>query len=556
MTKYADIPHNGRVADVCLVLEGSYPYVTGGVSSWAHSLLLAQQDLTFHLVCLLPAHGDMEVRYELPGNVISLTNILIDKPRRGPKSNRRFANPKPKRGANSKRRLGDPVPARSANSNRRIGDTKPRRGAKSIRRVGELLRRLEQPVSRVLAGGGLSDIGDLIDALTSARAHTGEEILLNHPAAWDMMLRMYGEGFSETSLLEYFWTWRTVLGGLYAVLLADLPAARLYHPLSTGYAGLYAARARLVTGRPVLLTEHGIYTNERRIELATADWLHETPGRGLSLQARRGDLRDMWINCFVTYSRACYEASSEIVTLYAGNQVFQSVDGAPSDKLTIIPNGIDFERFSAVERTQGERLPTIALIGRVVPIKDVKTFIRACAILRQRIPEFRALVIGPTDEDEKYFEQCKAMVESLDLADRVVFTGPVIVEEHLGSIDVLVLTSMSEAQPLVILEAGAVGVPAVVTDVGACREMLLGRTDEQPAFGPGGTVTPLANPQATALAVTHLLTDSDWRESCGSNLRERVRCAYNKRDLDTTYDHLYHKYRDAPDGAEELRWRA
>ena len=134
MTKYADIPHNGRVADVCLVLEGSYPYVTGGVSSWAHSLLLAQQDLTFHLVCLLPAHGDMDVRYELPGNVISLTNILIDKPRRGPKSNRRFANPKPKRGANSNRRVGDPVPARSANSNRRIGDTKPRRGAKSILR--------------------------------------------------------------------------------------------------------------------------------------------------------------------------------------------------------------------------------------------------------------------------------------------------------------------------------------------------------------------------------------------------------------------------------------
>ena len=108
MTKYADIPHRGRVADVCLVLEGSYPYVTGGVSSWTHNLLLAQQNLTFHLVCLLPAHGDMHVRYELPSNVISLTNILIDKPRRGPKLNRRLADTKP-RGANSNRRIGDPV---------------------------------------------------------------------------------------------------------------------------------------------------------------------------------------------------------------------------------------------------------------------------------------------------------------------------------------------------------------------------------------------------------------------------------------------------------------
>ncbi len=515
MTRYVDIPHRGREADVCLVLEGSYPYITGGVSSWTQNLLLAQQDLTFHLVCLMPAHGDMEMRYELPQNVISLTNILVDK---------------------------------------------PRRGAKSIRRIGDLLRRVEGPVSRVLAGGGLADIRDLIDALAPARDRVGEEILLNHPAAWDMMLRMYGAGYSETSFLEYFWTWRTVLGGLYAVLLSDLPPARLYHPLSTGYAGLFAARARLVTGRPVLLTEHGIYTNERRIELATADWLHETPGQGLSLRPRRGDLRNMWINCFISYSHACYEASSEIVTLYEGNQVFQSVDGAPPEKLTIIPNGIDYERFSAVARTSGKRPPTIALIGRVVPIKDVKTFIRACAILRKRIPEFRALVMGPTDEEEEYFEQCGAMVESLDLGDHVVFTGPVRVEEYLGAVDVLVLTSMSEAQPLVILEAGAVGVPAVVTDVGACREMLLGRADEQPALGPGGTVTPLANPRATALAVARMLTDTDWRESCGSTLRERVRRAYNKTELDATYDRLYRMYRDAPDdaaaGAEESRWRA
>ena len=529
MTKHVDIPHAGQVADVCLILEGSYPYVTGGVSSWTHELLLAQQNLTFHLVCLLPAHGDMAARYELPSNVISLTNIRIDKPR------------------------GD------AKLTRRLGKPSPRWGPRSNRRVGDLLRRVEEPVSRILAGGGLTDIRDLIDALASARGFAGEEILLNHPAAWDMMLSMYGDGYSETSLLEYFWTWRTVLGGLYAVLLSDLPSARLYHPLSTGYAGLFAARARLVTGRPVLLTEHGIYTNERRIELATADWLHETPGRGLSLRSRRGDLRDLWINCFISYSRACYEASNEIVTLYAGNQVFQSVDGAPREKLTIIPNGIDYERFSAVARESGERPPTIALIGRVVPIKDVKTFIRACAILRQGLPEFRALVMGPTDEDEKYFEQCKAMVESLDLEDHVIFTGPVSVEDHLGSIDVLVLTSMSEAQPLVILEAGAVGVPAVVTDVGACREMLLGRADEEPAFGPGGTVTPLANPRATALAVTRLLTDRDWRDNCGANLRERVRCAYNKSDLDATYDRLYRKYRDAPYDAaetEELRWRA
>lgn len=514
MTRYVDIPHHGREADVCLVLEGSYPYITGGVSSWTQNLLLAQQDLTFHLVCLMPAHGDMEMRYELPQNVISLTNILVDK---------------------------------------------PRRGAKSIRRIRTLIRSVEGPVFRILAGGGLSDLRDLIDALGPARDRIGEDILLNHTAAWDMLLRMYEESYSESSFLDFFWTWRAVLGGLYAVLLSDPPAARLYHPLSTGYAGLFASRAHLVTGRPVLLTEHGIYTNERRIEIAMASWLHRKPGHGLTLRPERSDLREMWINCFISYSHMCYEAASEIVTLHEGNQEFQSADGAPTEKLTIIPNGVDYERYSAVARSPGARPPTIALIGRVVPIKDIKTFIRACAFLKQRIPEFRALVLGPTDEDQDYFEECQVMVEGLKLGGHVTFTGPVHLDQYLGAVDVVVLTSISEAQPLVILEGGAAGVPAVATDVGACKEMLLGRSDEQPPLGPGGAVTPLANPLATARAVARLLTDPEWHETCSVALRDRVRLAYNKTDLDAAYNGLYRKYRDAPDAvteAEESRWRA
>lgn len=514
MTKYVDIPHRGRVADVCLALEGSYPYVAGGVSSWTQDLLLAQQDLTFHLVCLMPVHGDTEVRYELPGNVISVTHILIDK---------------------------------------------PRRGAKSIRHIGNLIGGIEGPVSRILAGGGLADLRDLIDALGPARDRVGEKILLNHTAAWSMLLRMYEESYSESSFLDCFWTWRAVLGGLYSVLLSDLPLARLYHSASTGYAGLFASRAHLDTGRPVLLTEHGIYTNERRIEIAMANWLYQKPGQGLNLRPERGDLREIWINCFISYSRACYEAASEIITLHEGNQEFQAADGAPPEKLTIIPNGVDYERYSAVARSPGNRPPTIALIGRVVPIKDIKTFIRACAFLKQWIPDIRALVLGPTDEDQAYFEECKAMVEGMEVGDHVTFTGPVRLDEHLGAVDVMVLTSISEAQPLVILEGGAAGVPVVATDVGACKEMLLGRSDEQPALGPGGAVTPLANPLATAQAVARLLTDPDWHQTCSVALRERVRRAYNKTDLDAAYNELYRKYRDAPGAAreaEETRWRA
>ena len=58
-------------ADVCLLLEGTYPFVSGGVSSWVHSLLLAHPDLSFHLVCLTPDDRPRQQRFQPPGNVRS-----------------------------------------------------------------------------------------------------------------------------------------------------------------------------------------------------------------------------------------------------------------------------------------------------------------------------------------------------------------------------------------------------------------------------------------------------------------------------------------------------
>ena len=165
----------------------------------------------------------------------------------------------------------------------------------------------------------------------------------------------------------------------------------------------------------------------------------------------------MWVDTFVAYSHACYQAAGAIVTLYEGNQQFQLQDGAPPDKLTVIPNGIDVDRYAAVQRAPAPHAPTVALIGRVVPIKDVKTFLRACAILKGMLPRLEALIVGPTDEDEAYYQECVNLVRFLNLTDTVTFTGRVKLEEFLGRIDVVVLTSISEAQPLVILEAGSSG---------------------------------------------------------------------------------------------------
>ena len=483
-------------ADVCLILEGTYPYIAGGVSNWTHDLILGLPELRFHLLTIVPPQEKLVLRYKIPDNVAGISHVVLQ-------------------------------------------DLSL--GAPRIRHQKQLFANLEEPLKDLHSRGSLSDLDNILNVVAPYKEQLGRHILLDSQESWELLLKMYKAQYSESSFLDYFWSWRNLVGGLFSVLLTDIPRAGLYHAVSTGYAGLLAAKARLEIKRPAILTEHGIYTNERRIEISMSDWLHEKPLGWLCFEKINKDLKDLWIDTFINYSQICYEASSEIITLFPGNQKFQIADGALPEKLSIIPNGIDYPVYSQIPRKEHSR-PTIALIGRVVPIKDVKTFIRACAILRDKIPDLQAYIIGPTDEDEMYFRECQEVVRFLQLQKTVIFTGKVKLTDYLGGIDVNVLTSISEGQPLVILEVGAMGIPSVATNVGACSELILGNELESPAVGTGGTVTRLSNPGETAKAIADLLTNKKRYEQCSQACKERVRRYYDKAALLNRYRELYQNY--------------
>ena len=496
----------GVRADVCLIVEGAYPYVTGGVSSWVHDLILAQASLTFHLVVLNADDKPRPLRFELPANVVGMTEIALQQSECH-------------------------IPAGHA--------------------AAQLIQEIERPLRKLLLRGGADDFGQVLDALRRHGRVASRAQLLNSESAFAMLQRMYKLSVPDCSFLQYFWSWRALVGGLFSVLLARLPDARVYHAISTGYAGLMMARAVLETGRAGLLTEHGIYTNERRIEIAMAEWLTDRSAPSLDIEKRRRSLRDVWLDAFIGYSRSCYQCSSRIITLYRGNQLLQERDGAPADRLVVIPNGVDIDFYGAISRDTRPRRPTVSLIGRVVPIKDVKTYVRAVAMLREIVPQVRALMLGPTDEDPIYFRECADMVTYLGLGDSFEFLGRVQLRDYLGQIDVVVLTSLSEAQPLVLLEAGAAGVPSVATNVGSCRDIIEGRTDENPPLGRGGFVTPLANPRATALALAELLLDPALRSRCANAMWERTRRYYSKHVVDASYRALYESCLDVAGHAAE-----
>ncbi|MFV0368448.1 MAG: GT4 family glycosyltransferase PelF [Hyphomicrobiaceae bacterium] len=484
--------------DVCILVEGCYPFVSGGVSSWLNWLIRSQPELSFAVIAIVNGPGPREPRYQRPPNlkhfeVVNLSDAHV----------------------------------------------LSRRGNVKQEQANALGTMLADAGADLIADGGMHDFTNLLRTINSCESSIGVETLLNSALAWETVQKMYLRLVPRASFLQFFWAWRALLGGLFRLATCPLPQARVYHAISTGYAGMLAARAQSETGAPTIITEHGIYTNERRIDILLADWISDTIEKGLSLEDTTNDVRDIWVKAFEAYAKCAYESATFITTLFSENQALQRLNGAPDKKLRVIANGIDLATFAKVQTAAVHARPTVALIGRVVPIKDVKTFIRAIALLHHEHKDVEALIIGPTDEDELYYKECCDLVEALDVADCITFTGNVRVTEYLPRIHVLVLTSLSEAQPLVVLEAGAASIPCVATNVGCCKELVEGTANENPQLGQGGLITDAVAPEQTAAAISRLLSDHEEREAFGAAMKARTERYYNAPQAAANYRALY-----------------
>jgi glycosyltransferase involved in cell wall biosynthesis len=505
--------------EICLLVEGTYPYVAGGVSSWIHDLIRGLGDRTFAVVNI-GSHPAVqtEARYELPLNLLGLHRLYCQDGAAAPLSG-------PARAA-----LDREIRLAQRYADRRRGGT---RVLQAIRRL-----HLEDEVDDDL----LADLaaGDL-DVAT----------FLHGRASFDLLAEVGERLAPSVSFLDLFWHFRAMHVPLLRLLAARAPRASCYHAVSTGYAGVLGAVWGRVTGRPFVVTEHGIYARERDMELARAEWIRDQQGADLALWAPvPSTLRRLWSGLFRKMARLAYHGAARIVTLSEVNRQKQLADGAPPGKTWIVPNGVELgdgggsddgddgagEEIVPLPR-RGQPL-RVGFVGRVVPIKDVTTFIRACDLALRRVP-LDVRIIGPDDEDPSYAARCKALVTMLGRQDRIRFLGPQPPSAIYGDLDVVVLTSFSEGQPLVILEGYASSVPAVATDVGACREMIEGRTVEDRRFGPSGIVTRVAIPEDTAAALVRLAENPHLRRRLGAVGRRRVVAFYQRREMLGAYRSLY-----------------
>jgi glycosyltransferase involved in cell wall biosynthesis len=361
-------------------------------------------------------------------------------------------------------------------------------------------------------------------------------------------LYAYKEG--TCAFFDFFWTWRSMLIVFMQVINVEIPPARVYHTASTGYAGLAGVVAKLRYGRPLILTEHGIYTNERNIEINRLEWMEKKQRSRVYIDQSQGTIRDLWKDNFARLSRVTYDLSDEIITLYEGNQKLQVEFGANieeyPERFKIIPNGVRLDRYGT-QRGMPKLEPEIrrvGLVGRVVPIKDIKMFIKVCKIVTDTMPNVLFQVIGPFEEDADYVQECRELAALLGVEKHCVFTGPKnLIEENVyPQLDIMALTSISEGQPLTILEALCVGVPCVTTNVGCCSELLYGRTEEDKALGICGYVVPIGNAEEFAKACLKILRDSDLQAQMIETGHQRIDTYYNQDSIVQQYRDLYVSY--------------
>jgi glycosyltransferase involved in cell wall biosynthesis len=485
-------------ADVCFLLEGTFPYVSGGVSSWVDQIIRGFPHLTFAIVFLGSREEDYaEPRYALPDNVVHLEAHYLHTPQSKP-----------------------PISPRKGNA----------KAFADIRALHDQYRQPEQRAQDEL-------LSKVMEHQRCGR-FTESDFLYSHES-WHYITEQYREFCTDPSFIDYFWAVRIMHTPLWSLmrLSESLIDARVYHTVSTGYAGFLGALVKRRTGRPLILSEHGIYTKERKIDLFQAQWIRDNRGILEQEDSEVAYFRELWIRFFEALGRECYHSADQIIALYETNRLRQISDGAPAEKTLCIPNGINLKRLAPLRDQRTEEIPlVVCLIGRVVPIKDIKTFIRSIRTIAQIMPNIEAWIAGPEDEDRAYAQECRNLAQSLNLDQHVKFLGFQKIDVILPKIGLIVLSSISEALPLVILEGYAAGVPCVSTDVGSCRQLIEGFGDEDRALGVSGEVVGIADSDSLAEAIIRLLGDPiQWKKAQTAGIR-RVETYY-------TQDHMFDQYR-------------
>lgn len=483
---------SSRSLDVALVTEGTYPFHDGGVSVWCDQMVRGLAPDRFHIEAIT-AGTDDKVFWTFPDNVVGMRRIpLWERGRR----------PRPARHLDG---------CTSAVLHTFLTAVAVDDGDASFRETLRLLAELARDGSLPGALCTNDAVEITLEAMRAAPQVRPPET--PQPAA------TIADAANVLTMLEHFLR-----------PLAQQPVrVDLCHASSNGLCALVAMAAKWVHGTPFLLTEHGVYLRERFIEYS--------PGKLPQVQ------RAFLLAFYQRLSLAAYQMADAIAPGSDYNRRWLQANGADVNKIEPIHNGIDVDEFQATAANTDH--PTLVWVGRIDPLKDVKTLLRAFARVRKAIPSARLRIFGGTPKgNERYLRECLDLRDELGLETSATFEGRVrlISDAYLAG-DVVVATSISEGFPYAVLEAMASGRAMIATDVGGVNE----------AIDDTGILVPPQDDVSLAEACIRLLGDPQLREVLAARGRDRVRTRFMVELSNERYGELYDDLVDAARRSGEVQ---
>jgi glycosyltransferase involved in cell wall biosynthesis len=460
---------------VTLLTEGTYPHSHGGVSVWCDQLVHGMPDLRFDVLAVTGT-GREAVVWDLPPHVMGVRSV----PMWGPAPEGR-----PPRGR-ARRRL--------AQSYERF------LSALLDPRAEEGFAPSLYALAAAAADGTLSPFlrdDQAITVLTSVWNRPGVPAREAGPTLHDAL--------TATGLLEH----------ALRPLAAPLPEHGVAHAVSGGVAALPGLAALERHGVPLLLTEHGVYLRERYLGYRTAPY--------------SWPVKAVVLGFFRLLAQETYRRAALITPGNRYNRLWEEEGGAAPGSIRTVYNGVDPAAFPPAGPEPAT--PTLSWAGRVDPIKDLETLIRAFARVRARRPDARLRLFGGTPRGgEGYRERCEALAAELGHADAVTFEGRVDdIKDAYAAGNVVMLSSISEGFPFTLIEAMSCGRATVSTDVGGVRE----------AVGDTGLVVPPRDPEAMAAAAQEHHDDAERRRAKGEAARLRVIEQFTLRRTVETFRSIY-----------------
>jgi len=472
--------------------EGTYPYVTGGVSTWADILINKMKEVDFILIPILMTPY-IKIKYQLPANVIRMIKIPL---------------------------WGSEEPSEFVHSDKfsqiYIRKLKTMRQKDAVNNIVDLIDGIVDFIYN--NKNNYQELGEIIlkfyDFFQVYDYHEAFRSEIVWKAYIKKMEKIYEQRDIEIPSIYDMIESLRFLFRFFIVLLAPVPEANIYHSSAAAFCGLPCIVAKLKHKSKFILTEHGIYTREQYLYASREGIPYRT--------------KEFLLGLIGAIVKLNYYFADVISPVCNYNKRWETKWGATEDKIHTIYNGIDVLKFNKIDVDKNDR-PTVTMVARIDPLKDIETFIRTCDLVRKEIPDVLFKLYGPY-VDKEYYKKCQDLHSKLNLGDNFIFAGQTDRPElAYNEGDVVALTSISEAFPFTVIEAMACEKVVVSSDVGGTKEVLEGF----------GFIVKPKDYEAFAKHIIWSLKNPEETRQMGIAARERILLGFTLEDMVENYSNLY-----------------